>query len=93
MSAGCFHTLSLSQFLKGIEDFHQRVALGHGRVEIVREDCDDVCVLISKSELQAMEQALEILAQSEDFQSMCSTLSNLATECLSAPCHAPCPQP
>jgi hypothetical protein len=90
MSAGCFHTLSLSQFLKGIENHHQRVSIGHGRIEITREDCDDVCILISKAELEALERAIEILAQSEDYQSMCAVLTDVANQCLSEPAHAPC---
>jgi hypothetical protein len=90
MSAGCFHTMSLSQFLRAVEDFHQRVSIGSGRVEITRDDCDDVCVLISKSELDALERAIEILAQSDDYRNMCSSLSEVAGECLSVPCHAPC---
>ena len=90
MSAGCFHTLSLSQFLNGIEDHHQRVSVGHGRIEITRDDCDDVCILISKAELEALERAVEILAQSDEYRSMCATLAGVARECLSEPAHAPC---
>src|SRR5258708_28892376 len=85
MSAGCFHTLSLSQFLKAIEDLHQRVSIGHGRIEITRDDCDDVCILISKTELEALERAIEILAQGDDYQSMCATLAGVAAQCLSEP--------
>ncbi|HEY8746999.1 MAG TPA: hypothetical protein VIM11_03420 [Tepidisphaeraceae bacterium] len=93
MSAGCFHTLSLSQFLQAIEDLHQRVSIGKGRIEITRDDCEDVCILISKAELEALEHAIEILTRNDDYRAMCSTLSELAGQCLSEPCHAPCPQP
>ena len=65
---GCFHTLSLSQFLRAVEDFHERVSVGSGRVEITRDDCGEACVLISKSELDALERAIEILAQSDDYR-------------------------
>ena len=92
MSGGCFHTLKLSQFRHSIDDLHQRVVVGHGRVEITRDGCDDVCVLISKAELEALEHALEVLARGEDYRAMCDTLSHVAGECLSVPCHAPCPQ-
>ena len=92
MSAGCFHTLSLSQFLRAVEDFHQRVSVGSGRVEITRDDCGDVCVLISKSELDALERAIAILAQSGDYRAMCSELTAMAGECMAVPCHAPCAQ-
>ena len=55
MPGGCFHTLSLAQFLGSVHDFHIRVANGHGRVEITRDDCDDVCILISKAEIESLE--------------------------------------
>jgi PHD/YefM family antitoxin component YafN of YafNO toxin-antitoxin module len=93
MSAACFNTLKLSQFRHSIDTLHERVAVGHGRVEIIRDDCDDACVLISKAELEALEYALDVLARSEDYRAMCATLSQVAGECLSVPCHAPCPQP
>ena len=39
-----------------------------------------------------LQHALEVLARGEDYRTMCDTLSHLAGECLSEPCHAPCPQ-
>ena len=78
MSGGCFHTLSLVQFLKLVDDLHGRVAKGHGRVEITADGCDDVCILISKAELEALERALEILSETNDYQSMCQSLSQVA---------------
>jgi PHD/YefM family antitoxin component YafN of YafNO toxin-antitoxin module len=77
MSGGCFHTLSLAQFLGTVDDLHMRVANGHGRVEITRDDCDDVCILISKAELESLERALEILSETPDFRTMCDTLMSL----------------
>jgi hypothetical protein len=35
-------------------------------------------VLISKAELESLEQALEILSSTPDFQSMCKTLASVA---------------
>ena len=78
MSAGCFHTLSLTQYRGAIEELHGRVARGHGRVVITRDDCDDVCVLISRAELEGLERALEILSGTPDFQDMCKTLAAVA---------------
>jgi PHD/YefM family antitoxin component YafN of YafNO toxin-antitoxin module len=92
MSVGCFHSLKLSQFRHAVDDLHGRVSIGHGRVLITRDDCDDACVLISKAELEALEHALDVLARSDDYRAMCATLSHVAGECLSVPCHAPCPQ-
>jgi hypothetical protein len=78
MSGGCFHTLGLVQFLKLVDDLHGKVAKGHGRVEITAEDCDDVCILISKAELESLERALEILSETADYRTMCENLSQVA---------------
>jgi PHD/YefM family antitoxin component YafN of YafNO toxin-antitoxin module len=79
MSGGCFHTLNLAQFLKLVDDLHGKVAKGHGRVEITVDGCDDVCILISKAELEALERALEILSETGDFQNMSRSLSQVAS--------------
>ena len=78
MSDGCFHILSLKQFLEAVEDFHSRVAQRHGRIELTMDGCDDVCVLISKAELQSLERALEILSETPDFRAMCSQLAEIS---------------
>lgn len=78
MSDGCFHTLSVTQFRSTVDDLHGRVARGHGRIVITRDGCDDVCVLISKTELESLEQALEILSGTADFQAMCKNLAAVA---------------
>ena len=78
MSGGCFHTLSVSQFRGALEELHDRVARGHGRIVITRDGCDQVCVLISRAELESLEQALEILSGTADFQAMCKTLAAVA---------------
>ena len=78
MSAGCFHTLSIVQFLRAADDLHTRVARGHGRIEITRDGCEEVCVLISKAELESLERALEILAETTEFRAMCQRLASVA---------------
>jgi PHD/YefM family antitoxin component YafN of YafNO toxin-antitoxin module len=78
MSGGCFHTLSLSEFLRIVDDLHVRVSNGHGRIEITRDGCDDVCILISKAELESLERALEILSETPDFRTMCDSLTSVA---------------
>jgi len=81
MSGGCFHTLSLSQFGKSLEELHERVAAGHGRVEVKHDGSHHTCVLISKVELESLERALEILSGTGDFRTMCEKLMSLASEC------------
>jgi PHD/YefM family antitoxin component YafN of YafNO toxin-antitoxin module len=78
MSDGCFHTLSIVQFLGTCEQLHERVARGHGRIVLTREGCDDVCILISKAELESLERALEILSETNDFRAMCQSLTSVA---------------
>ncbi|HEY2584823.1 MAG TPA: type II toxin-antitoxin system prevent-host-death family antitoxin [Tepidisphaeraceae bacterium] len=84
MSTGCFHTLNLVQFRKICDELHARVARGHGRIEITVEGCEDVCVLISKAELESLERALEILAETQDFRSMCQSLASVAASTVEA---------
>ena len=82
MSGGCFHTVSLAQFLHRVDDLHAQVARERGRIEITRDGCDDVCILISKTELEGLERALEILSETPDFQTMCQSLSDVASSTL-----------
>jgi hypothetical protein len=56
---------------------HDQVIGNRRRVEITRAGCDDVCVMISKSELDSLEQALAILADTEGFSEMCENLKKL----------------
>lgn len=76
-----FQTLDVTSFRRTLAKLHEAVGCGHGRVEVTRKGCDDVCVLISKCELEALEQALEILAQSAEYQSMCDNLTSVAAQC------------
>ena len=61
--------------------FHEVVGCGKGRVEVTRRGCEDVCVLISKSELEALERALEILCESQEYKAMCDNISQLVAAC------------
>lgn len=90
MSAACFQRLGLGQFQGLAEESHANVARGHGRIEITRDGCDDVCVLISKAELDALERALEIFSQTPDFRSMCDHLASLASRLQADPGKAEC---
>ena len=55
-------TVDLTQLGEQIRRLHDTVC-GHGqRVEVTRAGCDDVCVLIGKHELEAMEAALAYYA-------------------------------
>lgn len=85
MPGGCFQAVKLSQCQSSIDELHQLVASGHGRVEITRDGSTHVCVLISKTELESLERALEILSETDDYQSMCRILSSVVSDCNGAP--------
>jgi PHD/YefM family antitoxin component YafN of YafNO toxin-antitoxin module len=70
-----FAFMSIDQFQSRLNDLHQKVCCDNGRVEI--HDGDNVCVLISKDELDALEQALEILSNTSDVQTMARTIASL----------------
>lgn len=78
MSVRCFHTLSLSQFVSVVDAVHASVARDRGRIEITRDGCDEVCVLISKAELEGLERALEILSETAEFRAMCDSVASVA---------------
>jgi PHD/YefM family antitoxin component YafN of YafNO toxin-antitoxin module len=59
-------------------DLHQQVYHRRTRVELATHD-GSVCVLISKSELDALEEALEILSDSSDVREMRDHLARVAT--------------
>ena len=44
---------------------------------MTRRGCDDVCVLISKAELESLERALQIFAESTEFQQMSSQIAEI----------------
>lgn len=76
-----FQSLDVTRFRQTLAKLHEAVGCGHGRVEVTRRGCDDVCILISKCELDALEQALEIFSQSAEYKAMCDDLQSVVTRC------------
>ena len=76
-----FQTLDVTRFRRAMAKLHEVVGCGKGRIEVTRRGCDDVCVLISKSELESLEQALEIFAQCAEYKAMCENISQLVAAC------------
>ena len=73
-------SVDLTSLGKRIRKLHDQVC-GHGqRVEVTRADCDDVCVLISKRELEAMEAALAYFANHTAHSDACRGLAKLLAE-------------
>lgn len=58
---------------------HDQVCGSRRRVEITRADGDEVCVMISKHELESLEHALVVLAGSDHFGTTCRKLHDLLT--------------
>ena len=89
-SRGAFQTLDVTRFRQTLAKLHEAVGCGHGRIEVTRRGCQDVCVLISKCELEALERAIEILAETAEYKSMCDNISQLVAAC--AGCEEPAKQ-
>ena len=70
-----FTFMSIDQFQSRLSELHGHVCRGKGRVEI--RDGQSTCVLISKEELETLEEALEILSQTSDVQKMERTIAGL----------------
>ena len=69
--------VDLTRVGKRIRRLHDQVC-GHGqRVEITRAGCDDVCVLISKRELEALEAAVALHAATPTYADLCRQLTDL----------------
>ena len=77
-SHGSFQALAITRVRRTLAKLHEQVACGSGRVEIRRRGCNDVCVMISKCELEALEKALEILSECENYKAMCETVTQVA---------------
>jgi hypothetical protein len=73
-----FATVELLKFRRALTRHHAEVAQGFGRVEVICPDRQDICVLISKAELESLERALEIFASTADYHAMCQEISNCA---------------
>lgn len=81
MNEALFQTLELTRLRRALAKIHEQVSCRHGRVEVTRDGCDDVCVIVSKAELESLERALDILAESAEYKIMCETLTQVAAEC------------
>jgi PHD/YefM family antitoxin component YafN of YafNO toxin-antitoxin module len=73
-----FTTLDATQLPPALAEILCRTARHHGRIEVT--NCDgESCVILSKQELESLERALEILADSDGGQAMRHTVERFAT--------------
>ena len=81
MSARHFVTRDVGYVSRLLAQLHADVSQNTGRIEITREGCDDCCVLISKAELDSLEQALAILSDTDGVRAMSGQIAELAATC------------
>jgi hypothetical protein len=77
MSSDSFQILDIQTAGGTLEHLHAHVVRCSGRIEI---HCPSgkVCVLISKAELESLEQAIEILSSGSDYNQMCAEITEAA---------------
>lgn len=81
MSGRHFETYEVGYVSRLLAQLHADVVRNAGRIEITREGCDDRCVLISKAELDGLEQALAILSDTDGVRAMSGQIAQLAATC------------
>ena len=79
MSDNGLNNLDLTKLPREIVALYQLVARNHGRVEV--ESPDGGCVIISKAELESLEQALRILADADGMKEVAQELAHVAALC------------
>ena len=72
-----YPTIDMTRVGRSIRKLHEQVCTHGKRVEITRPGCDDPCVIISKSELDSLEQAVEIFADTDAFAEMSHGIQQL----------------
>ena len=81
MSVRHFESYDCGHVSRSLDTLHDEVVRFKGRIEITRDGCNDRCVLISKAELEALEQALAILSDTDGVKSMGAQIAQLAAIC------------
>ncbi len=61
-----------------LESLHEHVTRSRTRVELTRRGTDERCVLISLEELAALEYALELFANTDEYRGLASGIAALA---------------
>jgi PHD/YefM family antitoxin component YafN of YafNO toxin-antitoxin module len=71
-------SLDVGDAARHLAELHRRVIETRSRIELTREGAAEPCVLISKSELECLERALEILGDSEGVRQLSGEIALLA---------------
>jgi PHD/YefM family antitoxin component YafN of YafNO toxin-antitoxin module len=78
-----FKVMTIEDACARLTQLHGRVCRDKGRVEI--EDAEGCCVLISKEELETLEQALEILSNTSAVKKIAGTIATLTDSAARGP--------
>ncbi len=73
-----FQSLNLAQVQTELMRLYEKVACEKGRVEISSTGGECECVLISKAELESLENALEILSNADGVKHLSAELAQVA---------------
>jgi hypothetical protein len=84
-----FQKLDMSLAKQSLESLHEYVVRRNGRVEIVKAGSPGTTVLVSKAELESLEQAIEILSKVEGAMAMRDEVSRLVANSLGSEPVAP----
>lgn len=79
MTAESFQTVDITETGAELSRLSRLVAQTRGRVEIAADNGES-CVMISKTELESLERALELLSDTECVREMHSAVAHLARE-------------
>lgn len=77
MSEAKMESMSLQEVRENLPDLVKLVAQGKKRIEMTGVG-NDKCVLVSKVELDSLEQAIAILADTNEFRTLSQSLNQLA---------------
>lgn len=78
MSSDSFPVVDLRLACETLSQLHERVLRSRGRIEIVRADTGEACVLLSKSEISALEESLEMLASGDAMNELRGHVARIA---------------
>ncbi len=85
MSVKSFQSLDVTRARQTIQELYEQVADGKGRIELTREGSHETCVMISKTELDYLEKALEILSDGDDMRNISRSLERLVPSVVAPP--------
>jgi hypothetical protein len=72
-----YPTVEMTKVGRIMKKLHEQVVHQRHRVEITRAGCEDCCIMISRAELESLESALAIFADTAAFNEMCDHLKTL----------------